>query len=548
MKKAVLKKVMVVLLTLVLLSSLFAQATAAQSPEIYINGKLLVTDSPAFIESGRTLLPLRGIFEALSQDVQWNPQDQTVTSGDIWLQINNPTARIGTREVKLDVAAKIVDSRTYVPLRFIAESLDRNVGWDGVNNRVDITDSDTTYKEKPAPDTDKTEYTNSDLVALRMSDFFSDLLYVDEYYSDGLEAVAMVKPDVGTGDNVALSGSFGLRFYNMTAFSRFMPTLAAYSSTDHVPREFLEPLPPGGGMDAPPGACGPTAAKPKVEFKTAGGATVTPELLADKNIRTLPTGMTTMDSNNPGSLHSTINSMVDMGDQSLATPEGWNTQLWDRLKDLQVPAESLMDYQLWNASGDIEKMIVDSYLQTLQSAGAPPIVIEAFLNSNTSGWYANSKPAAQDALAKMEIEAEMTGSINGTVYEQRDFSIPGAGTKPVYGVQTGDGTVTWDHPEYGLLTFEVDILLDQFDEQGRAIGGNTVGVDTEQGYEVHFTFLPDGSKDGKMLKDGELIGLLTMATDAERFENYVDVETQQSEPLSSIRNRYGEGTMRVLPD
>jgi hypothetical protein len=222
---------------------------------------------------------------------------------------------------------------------------------------------------------------------------------------------------------------------------------------------------------------------------------------------------------------------VQLGDQRLATADGWNQLLWDKLQAMQVPAESLMDYQLWNASSDIEQQITNQYLQRLQAAGAPPIVINAFNASNKSGWYANILPTPEDALAKMDIQAVLTGSLEGTVQEQRSFTIPGAGQTPIYGSQTGDGTVTWNHPTLGAITFNVNILLDQFDEQGRAIGGTVSAVSPETGYEIRFTFLPDGTKKGELLRGGEVVGLMTMTTNAEKFENYIDLKTNESDPM-----------------
>jgi hypothetical protein len=220
-----------------------------------------------------------------------------------------------------------------------------------------------------------------------------------------------------------------------------------------------------------------------------------------------------------------------MNDMRLASAQGWNDLLWGVLKKLQKPAESLMDYQLWNASPDIEQQVADLYQARLTKLGAPPFVIAAFNASNKTGWYANAAPTPDDALAKMDIQAVMTGSVQGTVHEQRQFSIPGAGKVPTFGPQTGEGTVTWETPDLGVLTFEVNILLDKFDEQGRAIGGTVTGVDAQKGYEVHFTFLPDGTKKGELLRNGVAVGELTMTTNAEKFENYVDMQTDQTEPL-----------------
>ena len=383
-------------------------------------------------------------------------------------------------------------------------------------------------------------------VATQMAGLFYDLQSIGKYYDDGLVAMASVEGgptaltwNNGVGESTALLTqpivSIKNNLVSTELLTRYLLWDASLEhpgqqSVSNIPSEFLKPLPPDGAIAAPPGAC-PAAAKPIVTFKTAGGETVTPQLFDSKNLQTLPSEMLIMAQDEPGSLFSTINTMVPLGDRGLASPQGWNTMLWDRLKSLQVPAQSLMDYHLWNTSEELEQQIADLYLQRLQSVGVPPIVIEAFNNSNKTGWYTSTQPTPEDALAQMDILAEMTGSINGIVHEQRDFSIPGAGQKPIFGPQTGEGTVTWEHPDLGLMTFTVDILLDQFDEQGRAIGGTVVAEDAERGYTVRFIFESDGTKKGEVLKDGELVGLLTMTTNADKFENYVDVQTNQSLPL-----------------
>jgi len=129
------------------------------------------------------------------------------------------------------------------------------------------------------------------------------------------------------------------------------------------------------------------------------------------------------------------------------------------------------------------------------------------------------------------ISGNEPGPRQGTPLDGYPDCEGGAGREPEFGPQTGDGTVAWEHPTLGTLNFEVSILLDQFDEQGRAVGGTVVGVDAERGYEIRFLFLPDGSKEGELLRDGEVVGSMTMATDAERFTNYVDLQTEESIPL-----------------
>ncbi len=301
----------------------------------------------------------------------------------------------------------------------------------------------------------------------------------------------------------------------------------------NVPQGFLDPLPESGAIPGEAGSCGAAAAKPEVTFRTAGGKAVTPALLQGMNLKTIPTRMVTLPQSDPESLGALINSLSNLkrGDPRAGTAQGWNEMLWDKLKEQQQPAESLMDYQLWNASPDIEQEVAGLYRSQLEKMGVPAAVMGAFDASDTSGWYANTPPAAEDALAGMDITAVMSGSIEGTVHERRDFSIPGAGKTPEYGVQTGEGTVTWDAPGLGLLTFDVNIHLDVFDERGHAVGGTVTGTDEKNGYTVEITFKADGTREGVIKRAGEVVGTLKMSVDESQFTNYMDVETNQPEPL-----------------
>jgi hypothetical protein len=364
-----------------------------------------------------------------------------------------------------------------------------------------------------------------------MVDFLYNVEAIQNYYNDGTTAMATFQ----MSDTESLASNLN----TAVIASRITITNAAYGrgrytvhytavtqANKKVPQEFLDQLPSDGEMPAPAGAC-PAAANPKVNFKTVGGDTVTPDLFTEKDIQTIPSELVTMAQNDPTSLTSMVENLVPLGDQRLATPAGWNELLWAPLRAMQQPAESLMDYQLWNASEEIMQEISAKYRERLVSYGVPPIVLNAYdASAAGNNWYASTEPTEQDALAQMDIQAELTGSMNGMVHEQRDFSIPGAAQTPIYGPQTGDGTVTWDAPGVGEVAFAVNIYLDQFDEQGRAIGGTATGDAIDYaGYQVVFTFKPDGSKDGVVLKDGVELGYLTMTVDHEKFENYIDIKS-----------------------
>jgi hypothetical protein len=374
-----------------------------------------------------------------------------------------------------------------------------------------------------APKASAVNHDTDVLVASKMAGILFNMETVQKNLDDGTTAMAKTTIDIATimADLPEHHGKLA------------KPPAVPLVQIDKVPQGFLDPLPDSGAIPGEAGSCGAAAAKPNVTFQTVGGQPVTPELLKSKNLKTIPTEMITISQKDPNSLASLIDSLslVKSGDRRFGTAQGWNELFWDKLKAQQKPAESLMDYQLWNASPEIEQQIVDSYRMQLVKMGAPPIVLNAFDASNKTGWYANTAPTPKDALARMDIQAKMSGSVEGTVHEQRDFSIPGAGKTPIYGAQTGDGTVTWDAPGLGVLTFTVDILLDKFDERGHAVGGRVNGVDAEKGYTVEINFSPDGTRKGEIKHDGKVVGQITMSVDESQFKNYLDMETNQTEPL-----------------
>ncbi len=381
--------------------------------------------------------------------------------------------------------------------------------------------------EKPAASVQKSPDA-AVMVAAYISSFYSTLESINDYYDDGIRGMA----SFGLNSRRLAYGNFNGKSGVVLA-GLVLHASNGVPSAGAIPAEYQIPLPSGGSIAAPAGAC-PAGAKPSVVFENSDGMEVTPELLDGMDLETIPFSMLQGQQGDPGTLLAVMNDLISLNDPSLATPQGWNEKLWEPLQEYQSPAESLMDYQLWNVAGDLEQQIDSIFLEQLENYGVPQNVIDAYNSSAKSGWYSSESPDPEDALAQMDILAEMTGDIEGIVHEQRNFSIPGAGEDPVYGEQTGYGTVTFDHPELGPMDFEVSILLDQFDEQGRAIAGNVIAGNAENGYTIRITFQPDGTKKGEVMKNGELVGTLDMSIDSEKFETYVDVQTSESIEIPDI--------------
>lgn len=116
---------------------------------VVLDGRPLAMTPPAFILQDRTLVPVRFVTEALGATVSWDPDRQQVGVrplpdegpgvGSILLTIGSRTVQVAGRPVELDVAPQIVADRTFVPLRFVAETLGLDVGWKDAERTVVLT-------------------------------------------------------------------------------------------------------------------------------------------------------------------------------------------------------------------------------------------------------------------------------------------------------------------------------------------------------------------------------------------------------------------------
>ena len=144
------KLISAILLVLICVSIMPTMTFAYDIVDVYVNGNKLITDQSAIIYQDRTMVPLRAICEELNCEVDWNDTTNTALIENeitmVAVQINNYTLskkdrRIGketTKAVPIDVPPIIVNQRTLVPARAIAEAINAEVLWDGARNRVDI--------------------------------------------------------------------------------------------------------------------------------------------------------------------------------------------------------------------------------------------------------------------------------------------------------------------------------------------------------------------------------------------------------------------------
>lgn len=139
------KKTLMLILALLIIG--IAASVAQAAPAVILDGQQLSFDVAPVIDNGRTLVPLRAIFESLGANVEWDSASSTVTAtrGDtnIRLQIGNTTAYKNGVGVTLDVPGQLVQNRTMVPLRFVGEALGCSVNWNASSFAVEITSTGT---------------------------------------------------------------------------------------------------------------------------------------------------------------------------------------------------------------------------------------------------------------------------------------------------------------------------------------------------------------------------------------------------------------------
>lgn len=118
-----------------------------KKPDNYVNVKVYdqyidfssINQWP-FIESGRTMVPLRAVFEVLNCNVKWDEllKSAVVEYGTtkIIIPADSTTAYINGKANTLDVPAKLVNDRIMIPLRFVSEAINKTVVWDDANRTV----------------------------------------------------------------------------------------------------------------------------------------------------------------------------------------------------------------------------------------------------------------------------------------------------------------------------------------------------------------------------------------------------------------------------
>lgn len=180
------KLIKIIIFSLIIWSFVPAYPSNAQSEvSLYIDD--VKQEVNGIVIDGRTLVPLRVIFEALGVSVEWDSKTKTVTSQkndiNLVLTIDNKTAEKNGQTIELDVPPQIVNGSTMVPVRLVSETFGADVKWDSSKNRVDVYSSNIAVEENKAVRSIEVNY-NGKIIPQFTTEFFTinDHIYP---YDDG---------------------------------------------------------------------------------------------------------------------------------------------------------------------------------------------------------------------------------------------------------------------------------------------------------------------------------------------------------------------------
>ena len=111
------------------------QKEQEEANKVTVDDKEISNDVAPVIVNDRTLVPIRIVTETLGGEVGWNDAIKTVT-----LKIDGKeiTTTIGKVLEAYGVAPQIINSRTYVPIRFVADELGSEVNWNEETKEITI--------------------------------------------------------------------------------------------------------------------------------------------------------------------------------------------------------------------------------------------------------------------------------------------------------------------------------------------------------------------------------------------------------------------------
>lgn len=134
--------------TLLMTTSIFAAGdtesiTSESKPGVNVTVNGIPVDMEGVIVEGRTMVPVRGVFENIGYTVNWNAETKTatLTKGSTTVEMTNGNTYFIYNGIQItpDVPQQIIDGRFMLPLRAVGEALNATVDWNAETKTASIT-------------------------------------------------------------------------------------------------------------------------------------------------------------------------------------------------------------------------------------------------------------------------------------------------------------------------------------------------------------------------------------------------------------------------
>ncbi len=193
MKAVFLKTLVIAVMLMMVCTSVFAVNTNGIVIKLQIDNPVMTVNSETeeidpgrgtvpVIINGRTLVPIRAIIEAMGGTVGWNAETAEVTlnfkNDVIRLTIGLDIAYLNDEASTLDATPVVMNERTMLPIRYIAESFKFDVQWDEVQRIITISEKEEKVDDAPLYIEEPEEHDDM----LGYDEYYDE--YDDEFYED----------------------------------------------------------------------------------------------------------------------------------------------------------------------------------------------------------------------------------------------------------------------------------------------------------------------------------------------------------------------------
>lgn len=178
------------------------------NPIMQVNGVSTEIDpeggTAPVIVSGRTLVPIRAIIENMGGSVEWNAEkrESVLTYGEnvIRLTIDSETAYLNENASVLDTAPTIINGRTMLPIRFIAEGFGFDVDWDEAEKTITISEKAVVSESGKTSESGSVTKTDENAPVVYMTEDITPEALVEIYDKLDFNAEGNVAVKMSTGE------------------------------------------------------------------------------------------------------------------------------------------------------------------------------------------------------------------------------------------------------------------------------------------------------------------------------------------------------------